>query len=605
MIKNVNLEANSHQLPHFKSFDSRQFQAKFTTLLSDSKALVADLLARHSTYTWANLMQPIAEAEDKLYRYGSMLAHLNAVVHSDDLRATYDAYLPQLSDYTTKMGQNKKLYLAVQQIRQSDAYAALSQAQKKAIANQLQNFELSGIHLEHEKQNELVKLEQKHSQLTSQFSNNVLDATQAWSYLVEDAHDLSGLPKDTLAAAEKAAKALGKRGGLLTLDAPCYQAVMTHADARKLREKIYHAYTTRASDQGPQAGHWDNGPVVVEILKIRQEIAKLLGFEDYASLSLATKMVKVPQQAIDFLERLQDKAIVNAQIDHQKCVTYAQAYLGISDIQPWDQAYIREKMREHHHCVSQEQVRAYFPMPAVLKGLCHVLKQLFDLRFESLIEAELWHPDVLCFAVYKGSDLVSYIYLDLYARSNKREGAWMDDLQGRHQLASGETQTPIAILVCNFSPPQDQQPALLTHNEVETLFHEMGHALQHMLTTVGVSSVSGINGVPWDAVELPSQWLENWARAPESLVQISEHYLDKTPMPEEMLHRIIAARNFQSSFGLCKQLSYSLFDMKLHGKHTYTAIKQIIQLQEEVRQPLETAAIPKYNRFAHSFNHIF
>jgi len=511
--------------------------------------------------------------------------------------------LPKLSQYWTELGQNKGLYEAFKAIHDRDDFAQLSQPQKKVIEDNLRDFKLSGIALPEAEQKRFGELKQRLSELTTRFSENVLDATGGWQKLLDSEDDLAGLPAMSLAAAKQMAEAKELDGWLVTLDFPSYLAVMTHADNRELRREMYEAFSTRASDQGPNAGKWDNSEVMTEILTLRQELATLLGFNHYGEYSLATKMAETPEQVIGFLTDLAVKSKVVAQRDYDELAAYAKAQ-GVDDPQAWDLTYYGEKLKQEKYSVSQEALRPYFPMPKVLDGLFTVAGKLFDIQISEVAEFDSWHNDARLFEVSRGGQLIARFFLDPYARDKKRGGAWMDDCRVRRRLDDGALQLPVAYLVCNFNAPVGDDPALLTHDEVTTLFHEFGHGLHHMLTQIEEADVSGINGVAWDAVELPSQFLENWCWEPEALALISGHYQSGESLPQAMLDKMLAAKNYQSGMMMVRQLEFALFDFRLHME--YDAGKTQVQtVLDEVRQQVAVVQPPAFNRFQHGFSHIF
>jgi len=442
------------------------------------------------------------------------------------------------------------------------------------------------------------------SELTTKFSENVLDATQGWEKHITDAAELAGMPEMSLAAAKQAAEAKGLEGYLITLEFPSYFPVITHCDNRELRREVYEAYATRASDQGPTAGQWDNTGVMTEILALRKEKAALLGFDSYAHYSLATKMAETPEQVLQFLYDLADKSVAVARQEFSELSEYAQQTFGAESVEAWDVSYYSEKLKQARYAISQEMLRPYFPFPKVLSGMFDIAARLFDISIEEVTEFERWHEDARLFAVSRDGSVIARFYLDPYARSNKRGGAWMDVCRTRRRLDDGSLQLPTAYLVCNFNGPVGDDPALLTHNEVTTLFHEFGHGLHHMLTRMEYADVSGINGVAWDAVELPSQFMENWCWEPEALAIISGHYQTGETLPQALLDKMLAAKNFQSALFMVRQLEFSIFDFKLH--HEYEIGKTDIQaLLDGVRSQVAAITPPSFNRFQHSFSHIF
>jgi len=512
-----------------------------------------------------------------------------------------------LSEYATWVGQHKGLYEAYKAIKASDEFATLTQAQKKSITDALRDFELSGIGLPADEQHRYGEISKRMSELSSQFSNNVLDATMGWTKHITDVADLAGMPDSAIAAAKAAAEAKELDGWLLTLDIPSYLPVLTYCDNQQLRREMYEAYVTRASDRGPNAGKWDNSEIMVEQLKLRHELSRMLGFNTYSEKSLATKMAEEPAQVLSFLNDLAAKAKPQGEREVQALREFAQEEYGVTELNLWDIAYYSEKQKQHLFQFSAEELRPYFPEEKVISGLFEVLKRVFNMRVvERKDGVGVWHESVRFFDIFDDSDqLRGSFYLDLYAREHKRGGAWMDECRVRRVTQSGELQTPVAYLTCNFNKPVGDKPALFTHDEVTTLFHEFGHGIHHMLTQVEVSAVSGINGVPWDAVELPSQFLENWCWEEDALQFISGHYETGEPLPSEMLDKMLAAKNFQSAMFILRQLEFGLFDFTLHTEYDPDVGARILETLAEVKKKVAVLPSVEWNRFSHSFSHIF
>lgn len=427
-----------------------------------------------------------------------------------------------------------------------------------------------------------------------------------WTKLITDECDLDGLPESAKAAAKAAAEAKGQEGWLLTLNAPSYQPVMTYADDGELREEMYYAYTTRASDQGPNAGKWDNSEIMAEILALRHELAQLLGFKNYAENSLATKMAKTPEKVLDFLNDLTKRAHQQGEEELEELEDFAECHYWVDELEAWDLAYYSEKQKQHDFSINDEELRPYFPEQRVLEGLFEVIRRIYGITAKERHDVDTWHPDVRFFELHdEKSVLLGSFYLDLYARENKRGGAWMNGYVERMRHASGEVQNPVAFLTCNFNKPVDNQPALFTHSEVTTLFHEFGHGLHQMLTQIETLDVSGINGVPWDAVECPSQFMENWCWEPEALEFISGHYETKEPLPKEMLDNMLAAKNYQAAMRILRQLEFGQFDFRLHMNYDPAKGAQILETLRAVKKLVSVVPSPDWGRFPHSFNHIF
>ena len=596
---------SNNTLPLFSEIKPEHIVPAIDKLLAEARATVDTHLKATDQYNWENLIEPIENTEDKLNKAWSPVSHMNSVVNSEPLREAYNDCLPMLSDYSTEMGQNEALFKAYQAIAQSADFQSHDKAQQKIIANALRDFKLSGIDLEPAKKQRYKEISQELSQLTSRFEENLMDATNAWSKLITDSDELAGLPKSALEQAKQTAKANEQIGWMITLQFPSFQAVMTYADSRALRREHYEAFVTRASDVGPHAGRWDNSQIMERILALRHEKARLLGYDNYAELSLTTKMADSPDQVIGFLEDLADKSWRQARKDLFELREFAAQYFGLKDLQPWDVGYYSEKMRQHFYQLSQEEVKTYFPIDRVLPGLFAIVEKLYGLNISEIDNFDSWHADVRFYQIHdRDGYLRGQFYTDLYARPKKRGGAWMDVCVSRkkHQ---GEIQTPVAYLTCNFTPPAGDEPALLTHDEVTTLFHEFGHGLHHMLTKVDHLGVSGINGVEWDAVELPSQFMENWCWEREALELISGHYQTGEKLPDSLFDKMLDAKNFQSGMLMVRQLEFSLFDLRIHREFDPAKGGRIYEILEQVRKQVAVVTPPAFNRFAHSFSHIF
>ena len=606
-------------LPRFAQIHPEHAEPAIDTILAQSRATVQQLLAANSIYTWANLIQPLEDMGERLNRAWSPVSHMNSVVNSDALRAAYNACLPKLSDYSTEMGQNERLYQAYQAIADGVEYNKLDIAQKKIIDNALRDFRLSGVALSAQDKERYKTIMQELSGLTSKFEEHLLDATHAWQKVIENEADLAGLPESAKAAARQSAVAAGKPGWLFTLEFPSYFPVITYADNRALRREMYEAYVTRASDAGPNAGQWDNTEIMEKILKLRHEVARLLGFANYAERSIATKMAASTQQVMDFLHDLSRRSLSIARKDVQEVRDFARTHYDVNDavhggtnaasagsaLESWDIPYYSEKLSEHTYAISQEELKPYFPEQRVLSGMFAVIQRLYGLEVQEVTGIETWHSDVRFFEIKDNLGAVrGQFYLDLYARPHKRGGAWMDECLTRKRTPQG-VQTPVAYLTCNFSSPIGTDPALFTHDEVQTLFHEFGHGLHHMLTRVDYPSVAGISGVPWDAVELPSQFMENWCWEREALNLISGHYKTGDPLPQALFDKMLAAKNFQSGMQMVRQLEFSIFDFRLHLEYDPAQGGRIYDILDQVRQEVAVMKPPSFNRFPHGFSHIF
>ncbi|MCJ7977144.1 oligopeptidase A [Aeromonas veronii] len=593
-------------LPPFSQIKPEQVQPAVIQAIADCKQKISDVLAQRDPHTWDSLIAPLEEVNDRLSRIWSPVSHLNSVLNSEALREAHDACLPLLSEFQTYVGQHEGLYQAYLALSQSDDFPLLSGAQRKEIQNTLRDFRLSGIGLPAEAQQRYGEIQARLSELASRFSNNVLDATQGWHKLVADEAELAGLPDSVRAAARQMAELKGKEGWLFTLDIPSYLPVMMYADNRELRAEMYEAFTTRASDQGPNAGKWDNSAIMSELLTLRRELAQLLGFANYAELSLATKMADKTEQVVSFLTDLAAKSLPQGKAELEEIRAFAAEQYGQNELAAWDLAYYAEKLKQHKFSISDEQLRPYFPASKVVKGLFEVVKRVFGMKVRERLGIDTWHPDVRFYDIFDADDeLRGSFYLDLYAREHKQGGAWMDVCLGRRYRQDGSLQKPVAYLTCNFNGPVDGKPALFTHNEVVTLFHEFGHGIHHMLTRIDVAGVAGINGVAWDAVELPSQFLENWCWESEALAFISGHYETGEPLPADLLEKMLTARNFQAAMQMLRQLEFALFDFRLHQEFDPTNPAQLPALLDEVRSQVAVMTPPAFNRFQHSFSHIF
>jgi oligopeptidase A len=596
---------SEYHLPPFADIKPEHIVPAIEQRIAACKRTIEQVLER-GEHSWKGLVAPLEEVDDLLERSWSPVSHLNAVVSSKELREAHDACLPMLSDYGTYVGQHEGLYKAFQALADSEEFESLSEAQRKVVSDTLRDFKLSGVALPKEQKQRYAQIQTRLSDLASTFSNNLLDATDGWHYLVTDERRLQGLPESAVAAAASAAEENQQQGWRFGLSIPSYLPVMMYADDSELRKVMYQAFTTRASEQGPQAGQFDNTEVMAETLALRHELAQLLGFKDYAELSLATKMAESPAQVESFLQDLAQRSLPQAQQDYQEVVEFARSNYGVDELEAWDVAYFSEKLKQQKYAISDEELRPYFPEEQVLKGLFSVVESLFGMQVKAATPPSTYHEHVRYFEITdsNGEQRGSF-FLDLYARSGKRGGAWMAECAVRRVTSSQQLQRPVAYLTCNFNKPQGDKPALFTHDEVLTLFHEFGHGLHHMLTKVDVAGVSGINGVAWDAVELPSQFLENWCWEPEALAIISGHYETGESLPQEMLERMLAARNFQSAVQMVRQLEFSLFDLLIHCDYDPAQGDQIQAILDQVREQVAVRKPPAYNRFQHSFGHIF
>ncbi|MFA0659686.1 oligopeptidase A [Vibrio splendidus] len=593
-------------LPPFSQIKPEHVKPAVEQVIEECRNKIEQVLEGNTSPSWDNLVAPIDEVDDRLGRIWSPVGHMNSVMNSDELRDAYESCLPVLSEYGTWVGQHKGLFEAYKAIKASEAFSALNQAQQKTITDALRDFELSGIGLPADEQHRYGEISKRQSELGSQFSNNVLDATMGWSKQITDVAELAGMPESALAAAQAAAEAKELEGYLLTLDIPSYLPVMTYCDNQDLRKELYEAYVTRASDRGPNAGKWDNTEIITEQLKLRHEIARMLGFSTYSEKSLSTKMAETPDQVLGFLNDLAVKAKPQGEREVEELRQFAEKEFGVSELNLWDIAYYSEKQKQNLFEISDEELRPYFPESNAVSGLFEVLNRVFGMSVTEREGVDTWHDSVRFFDIFDATGtLRGSFYLDLYAREHKRGGAWMDDCRGRRITQSGELQTPVAYLTCNFNKPVGDKPALFTHDEVVTLFHEFGHGIHHMLTQVDAGAVSGINGVPWDAVELPSQFLENWCWEEEALSFISGHFETGEALPKEMLEKMLAAKNFQSAMFILRQLELGLFDFTLHTEYDPEVGARVLETLADVKSKVSVLPSLDWNRFSHSFGHIF
>jgi oligopeptidase A len=593
-------------LPKFDQVKASHVTPAIEHLLAEGRVLLESLASSAEVPTWDNFVRPLEDMEEQLSRAWSQVGHMNAVVNSPELREAYNTCLPKLTDFYSDLSQDERLYAKYRALRASAEFERLSTAQQKIVENELRDFRLGGAELPDDKKARFKEIQEALSKLAAKFEENLLDTTNDFAHYVEDASLLKGLPDDSLQAAKEAAKADGKEAYKFTLHFPSYMPVMQYADNRELRETLYRAYATRASEFGKP--EWDNTALIKEILQLKQEEAQLLGYKNFAEVSLVSKMANTPQQVIEFLDTLAKRAKPFAERDMQELTDYANK-LGITDMQAWDVAYVSEKLREEKYAFSDQEVKQYFPEHKVLQGLFKVVETIFGVHVRKS-QAPVWHADA---AFYEITDhagkLVGQFYLDLYARNNKRGGAWMDEAITRRKIGSKVT-APVAFLTCNFSAPLKGEngtikPALFTHDEVITMFHEFGHGLHHMLTQVDDYGVSGIKGVEWDAVELPSQFMENFCWEWDVLKHMTSHIETGATLPRELFEKMVAAKNFQAGMQTVRQVEFALFDMRLHGDFDPNGSKTALDLIEEVRDEVAVVRPPKWNRFPNNFSHIF
>ncbi len=598
-------------LPRFDAIRPEHVTPAIDTLIEQASAVVTQLETPSANVTWDNFVLPLEEATEQLGRAWGVVNHINNVVDTPELRATYNENQPKVTEFWTALAQNEALFDKYKAIHASAAFASLSPARKKIVENALRDFRLGGAELPADKKARFADIQEQHAAVSTRFSENVLDATNDYKLLVADEADLAGLPDDVKQAARAAAEKDGKAGFQFTLHFPSYFPLLQFAHKRALRETIYRASATKASEMGSvfsELEKWDNSSNIATLLKLRDEEAKLLDYRNFAEVSLVPKMAQSPEHVIEFLEDLARRARPFAEQDLAELRAFAKDELGIEKLEAWDLTYASEKLREKRYAFSAQEVKEYFPEPKVVDGLFRLVQSLFSVQIKP-DSAPVWHPDVRFFRIEREGQLVGQFYLDLYARSGKGGGAWMDDARGRRLQTGGAVQTPVAYLTCNFTPPAtvdgQLQPSLFTHDEVTTLFHEFGHGLHHMLTQVDEIAVSGISGVEWDAVELPSQFMENFCWEWDVLQHLTAHVKSGEPLPRALYDKMLAAKNFQSGMQTLRQVEFSLVDMHLHYDYDPSSQQSVQELINDVREKFAVMMPPAFNRFQHSFGHIF
>ncbi len=593
-------------LPRFDAIQPEHVTPAIEVLLEENRAVVARLEQPEPQVSWESFVEPLENASEKLGRAWSIVSHMNAVVDTPVLRAAYNENQPKITEFWTALGQNLALFDKYKALQANPDYAGLPAARKTIIDHAVRDFRLGGAELADDKKLRYAEIQEKQAALSTKFSENVLDATNDYGLFIENPEELKGLPEDVLQAARTAAEKDGKPGYKFTLHFPSYFPVLQYADNRHLRETIYRANATKASELGAKT-EWDNTAIIAELLKLRKEEAELLGYRNFAEVSLVAKMAESPAQVSRFLEDLARRARPFAEKDLEELRAFARENQAIDELQAWDTTYASEKLREQRYAFSEQEVKQYFPEHKVVDGLFRVIETLFAVDIKNDV-ASTWHKDVKFYRIEKDGKLVGQFYLDLYARSGKRGGAWMDDARGRRRIATG-VQTPVAYLTCNFSEPVtvngQAKPALFTHDEVITLFHEFGHGLHHLLTQVDELSVAGISGVEWDAVELPSQFMENFCWEWDVLQHMTAHAETGAPLPRPLFDKMIAAKNFQSGMQTLRQVEFSLFDMHLHDDFDASGKQSAQDILDTVREQVSVFNPPAFNRFQHSFGHIF
>lgn len=605
----MNADANpllsASELPPFSSLEAEQVLPAFDTLIARSRAVTEAIAADSGPATWETVVAPLEQAGDELEQAFTPVSHLVGVRDRPEWREVNRQVVEKLTDFETETAQHPGLYARFQALRNGPAWDSLSRARKTVVEHALRDGKLAGIDLPAEQQNRFRTLMSELATLSNQFSEQLLDATQAWSLLIEDQSRLEGLPDSALDTLAANAEAAGKTGWLINLEFPSYLPIITYANDWELRQTVHEAFNTRASDQGPNAGQWDNSELMADILQRRHEAANLLGFENFAEEALTTRMASSVSEVHDFLLHLADRALPQARTELEELRVFAREELGLAELEPWDLAWASERLKQQRYAISEEQLKPYFPVDRVLSGMFELVRRLYGIDIVEEHDFDTYHPDVRLFALQEQGVTLARFFLDPYARQGKRGGAWMADCRSRRRTDSG-LQLPVAFLNCNFTAPVGGRPGLLTHDEVTTLFHEFGHGLHHMLTEVDEGSVSGIKGVAWDAVELPSQFMENFCWEPEALAFISGHVDTGEPLPEELLERMLKARNFQSAMQMVRQLEFSLFDFELHANWTPDAdVEFVRQTLQSARDRVCVVPVAPYQRFENSFAHVF
>ena len=592
-------------LPRFDAVKPEHVAPAIDQLLAENRALIEKLQSPETPATWNAFVQPMTDAGERLGRAWGIVGHLHSVNDVPEWREAYNAQLPQVSSFYADLGQNLALFAKYKALRDSPEYSALSETRKRIVDNDVRDFRLSGAELRDDQKPRFKQIQEELSALSAKFSENVLDATNAYGEWVEDEALLSGIPADAIAAAKATAEKEGKQGWKFTLHQPSYIPVLQYADNRDLRARMYRASATRASEFGKP--EWDNTPLIDKILSLRAEEAKMLGYSNFAEVSLVPKMAETPAQVAAFQRDIAVKARPFAEKDVAELREFAKTALGIDKLESWDMAFASEKLREQRYAFSDEEVKQYFPEPKVLEGLFRVIESVFSVKLEA-DKAPVWHPSVSFFRIVKnganGNELVGQFYLDLYARDTKRGGAWMDEAITRRTV-NGAIQTPVAYLNCNFPAPVNGKPATFSHDDVITLFHECGHGLHHLLTRVEELAVSGIHGVEWDAVELPSQFMENFCWEWDVLQGMTQHAETGATLPRALYDKMIAAKNFQSGMQTLRQVEFGLFDLLLHSEFVPEPGKPFKPLLDQVREEVAVVVPPEWNRFPQSFSHIF
>lgn len=589
------------ELIDYSAIKPEHLAPALNSLLDETRLAINEIVEKVKEPTWDSFIEPLEYDSARLWRAWSVAGHLNSVVNTPELRDAYNAMLPKITEFSTWIGLNKELYQQYLKLSQCEAFNHFTPTRKRIIELALRNFRLSGVELEGENKERYAKISEKIALTSQKFSENSLDAVDSWELIVSDEKELEGLPQDAINAARQAAQAENKEGWKFTLKMPSYLPVMQYAKSQALRERLYRGYATIASEQGD--AQFDNSSNIEKLLALRTEEAHLLGYGDFAQMRLETRMADNATQVVDFLRNLAAKAKPFAQNDVDALKQFASQSLGMDDLQPWDYAYVSEQLRQSRYAYSDEEVKQYLPEPKVIDGLFYVIGTLFNVELEPF-KAPVWHESVAVYAVKENNNLIGYLYTDLYARAGKQSGAWVDSERTRH-LHGDNLHTPVVYLTCNFPPPQDNKPALLTHDDVITLFHESGHALHALLSKVNEPAASPFASVEWDAIELPSQFMENFCWEWSVLQKLSGHWETQEPLPESLYQKMLAAKNYQSGMQTVRQIEFSLFDMLLHQRTSQTSIADVLALLNEVRQEVAVIIPPAWHRFPHKFSHLF
>lgn len=590
-FKKINIEKTFHSLK--KS-------------LKQYKKIIEKILTEKNKYNWNNLCQPIEEINNLIIHNFFPISHINSIKNNLKSREIYKKSLLLTSKFYHWVGQHQPLYNVYKNFKNKPSFNDLNKIQKKHITNKIRDFELSGINLSKKKKKSYKDILIKINELENLFNNNILDSTTNWEKLIKNKNELSGIPKNIVSSARKLAKNKKKNGWLFTLNTPDYTAIMQYSDNKELRKEIYYAYNTRASKQTENSNKWDNTNIILEILSLRNESAKLLGFKNYAEQSIYTKTAKSTKEIFNFINKLNYHAYKKGKLELEKLTKFAKKYYGVNTIKPWNFHYYSEKQKKKIYSINNKKIIKFFPEKKVIEGLFKIIKKIYGIKIKKYDNHKNWHSDVKSFKVYNEENkLIGKLNLDLYFRKNKNQGAWMDDSIGRLKYYDGNYQNPIANIICNFNIPKKKKTLLMNHEEIITLFHEFGHALHHLLTNINILSISGINNVPWDAVEIPSQLMENWCWQEKTLKIISCHYKKNTPIPQKIIQNILKTKNYQSGIFMLNQLKFSMFDLMVHSESNIKNNKKIEKILENIQKKTSIIKNPIWKNFPNTFSHIF